>query len=124
MHLAASIALIPRYRVKDRSVRLVCIPCSVFVRDACGPMLEPFSMVVTDGAGRRGYSGVAPGEVTVSARGGPLTCEESEAVSVNEDRQTAITLRLEPGRILLVVLRDKQGILNTASDALPPIFGR
>jgi protocatechuate 3,4-dioxygenase beta subunit len=97
---------------------------SVFVRDAGGRMLEPFSMVVTDGAGRCDYSGVAPGEVTVSARGGPLTCEESESVSVNEGRQTAVTLRLEPGTILLVVLRDKQGKPTSAAVSVTDESGR
>lgn len=97
---------------------------SVFVRDAGGRMLEPFSMVVTDGAGRCAYGGVAPGEVTVSARGGLLTCEESEPVEVPEGGSTSVTLRLDGGTILWVVLRDAAGKPTTAAVSVKDEAGR
>lgn len=97
---------------------------SVFVRDAEGRMLEPFSMVVTDGAGRCEYGGVAPGTVTVSARSGLLTCEESARVDVPEGGRVAVTLRLEPGTILRVVLRDEQGRPASAAVSVVDEAGR
>ncbi len=82
---------------------------SVFVRDAAGHMLEPLSMVTSDDAGHCEYTGIAPGEVTVSARVGPLTCEESAPVTVGAGKRTAVTLHLEQGSVLWVRLKDSRG---------------
>ena len=82
---------------------------NVFVRDAEGRMLEPFSMVVTDELGRSHYGGISPGTVTVSARAGLLCSADSPPIEVHEGEVTPLTLHLEAGTILLIVLRDRSG---------------
>lgn len=88
---------------------------TVFVRDEGGRMLEPFSVILSDGSGVCEYTGVAPGEYTVSARVGALTCPESEPVTVRSDAVAETTLRLEEGTILWIKLKDGAGDPTTAS---------
>ena len=97
---------------------------TVFVRDEHGRMLEPFSMVVTDGAGHCAYEGVAPGEVTVSARIANLTCAESEVVRVPEGGRVAVTLHLEQGTILWIRVRDADGDPTAAELSVTDETGR
>lgn len=97
---------------------------SIFVRDANGRMLEPFSMVVSDGSGRVSYGGIAPGEVTVSARSLGLTCAECDPVEVRENGATSVSLQLEGGTILWVVLRDKAGKPAAAAVSVKDEEGR
>lgn len=97
---------------------------SIFVRDESGRMLEPFSMVVTNGAGRCDYGGVAPGRVTVTARSGVLTCTETAPIQVPEGGSRSVHLELEAGTILWVALRDKSGAPTTAAVSVTDEDGR
>jgi len=80
---------------------------SVFVRDAEGRVVEPFSMAQTDGAGRCMVRGLAPGEYTLVARSSLLASEESPAVRVRAGETSAVRLSLAEGTILRVVLFER-----------------
>lgn len=97
---------------------------TVFVRDEGGRMLEPFSMILSDGTGRCQYTGVAPGEFTVSARLGLLTCQESDPVRVPRGGTGHVTLRLEEGTVLLIRLKDAAGDPTAASVSVLDADGR
>jgi len=82
---------------------------TVFLRDAAGRTLEPFSFLTTDGSGRCVITGLAPGEVTVLARSATLASREAGPVSVVEGEERKVELALESGAILVVELKEKEG---------------
>ena len=82
---------------------------TVFLRDASGRTLEPFSFLTTDGSGRCLVAGLAPGEVTVLARSSTLASREAGPVTVVEGEERKVELTLESGAILIVELKEKEG---------------
>lgn len=82
---------------------------AVFVRDAGGRLLAPFSGCVTDAAGRFTYEGIAPGSVTVSARLDNEASYESGTIDVREGEAAEIEIQLEGGTMLIVTLAGDSG---------------
>ncbi len=82
---------------------------AIFVRNEAGSLLERFSMITTDGAGKFQYTGLAPGKYTVSARTADLASLESDLVEVRENQKTTTTITLDAGTILRIAVVDKTG---------------
>lgn len=80
----------------------------IYARDAAGKLLNRLTHVQTDPEGRFRYNGIAPGEVTFSARTAEAASGESAPVRVVSNGQTEITLRLEPGTMLEVSAVDEE----------------
>ncbi|MCP3914519.1 MAG: hypothetical protein GY711_03055 [bacterium] len=81
----------------------------VYVRDAAGRLLSPFPRATTDALGRFTYAGVAPGRVTVSARGADAASGDGEPVEVHADQTAEVELVLEPATTLEITVRDAEG---------------
>jgi protocatechuate 3,4-dioxygenase beta subunit len=75
---------------------------AVFVRDREGRLLSPLSNAVSDVAGRFDFGGVAPGEVTFSARSEDGASTESSPVQVASGGLTEVELVVEPAAYLVV----------------------
>lgn len=82
---------------------------TIFVRDRTGRTLEPFSSTLTDAEGRFERDGIAPGEVSVSARGDGLASPEVGPLRIREGAETEVELRLGEGTMLRVVVEDPEG---------------
>jgi Carboxypeptidase regulatory-like domain len=82
---------------------------AVFVRDAAGRLLSPFTSCLSDALGRFTYDGVAPGSVTVSARLAGEASSESGEVLVHEGEASHVDLQLDAGTILIVSLESESG---------------
>ena len=106
LHLSAPGTL--RVTVKDDAGSPVP-NATVFVRDANGQMLEPFSVLTTDALGTLEYKGVAPGEYTVTARSPLLATQESPPVKVPEDGVGNCTLLAEVGTVIWVRVLNGDG---------------
>ncbi len=76
----------------------------VFVRDASGAILEPFSLATTDATGKRTQSGLAPGDYTVTSRLAGAVSAESSQVTVRAGDESQVNLALEEGTILWIRL--------------------
>ncbi len=82
---------------------------AIFVRGAGGHLTERMARSVSDEEGRFVVEGVAPGEVTLTARTREASSAESRSVMVREDAATDVELILESGTILRVVVEDAEG---------------
>ncbi len=82
---------------------------TIFVRDASGRPLEPFSMLATDPSGQCTYDGLAPGDYSVLARTVEESSQEIGPIRVREGEATAVELDLEPGTILWILLQRRGG---------------
>ena len=82
---------------------------AIFVRGAGGHLTERMASSVSDDEGRFVVEGVAPGEVTLTARTREASSAESRSVMVREDAATNVELILESGTILRVVVEDAEG---------------
>ncbi len=82
---------------------------TVFVRDESGFVLERLSFNATDDTGAFRYGGLGEGRYTVSARADALASPESAAVRVRPGETSEVTLRLDPGTMLLVRCIDEDG---------------
>lgn len=87
----------------------------IFVRDANGTVVEPFSFVTTDSTGKGLVAGLAPGEYTVSARLDDAACGPSGIVRVAEGETRGVELRLEEGAVLWIKLLGGDGEPTKAS---------
>jgi hypothetical protein len=81
---------------------------SVFVRDASGRTLEPFSMQTTGADGGILIKALAPGAYTLLARTKDLCSPESAAVHVRPNEVTEASLNLGVGTIVKVRLQSKE----------------
>ena len=97
---------------------------AIFVRDSNGALLDRFSMIATDADGSFHYTGVAPGEYVVSARGGTLASSESAAVRVVAGESASVELVLQPGTRLVVEVEDGEGKPVEASISVLVEHGR
>ncbi|MCZ6597662.1 MAG: carboxypeptidase-like regulatory domain-containing protein [Planctomycetota bacterium] len=97
---------------------------AIFVRDEAGRLLERFTMLVTDSAGRFSYKGVAPGNYTVSARTGEMASFESNVVGIPEGGKASTTLTLDAGTVVQVSVIDKTGNQVKASISVRDQDGR
>ncbi|MEM7308449.1 MAG: carboxypeptidase-like regulatory domain-containing protein [Planctomycetota bacterium] len=82
---------------------------SIFVRDGAGRLLEHFTMVATDAAGRFAYEGVAPGTYTFSARNAAGASVDSEAIVIPEAGAGEGQVVLVTGSVLVVRVVDQSG---------------
>ncbi|MSR64110.1 MAG: carboxypeptidase regulatory-like domain-containing protein [Planctomycetes bacterium] len=76
---------------------------TVFVRDAAGRAISA-SSCSTDAAGRFTYAGIAPGRITVSARGAKLVSAESAEIEVRAGETSSVELTVNEGTFLAVSL--------------------
>ncbi len=97
---------------------------TLFVRDEGGRILEPFSMVASDGSGVAEYRGVAPGEYTLTARQGSLTSIETGSVRVQAGQATRAALVLEPGTVLWLSFTDSDRNPKAATVSVTDTDGR
>ena len=81
---------------------------TLFVRNQDGRMLEPFSLVASDGSGSVTYSGIAPGDYLVTARVGGLTAREAGPIRVRPGETTRTALVLEAGTVLWLKFTDAE----------------
>jgi hypothetical protein len=81
---------------------------AVFVRDASGRTLEPFSMQTTGTDGGILIKALAPGDYTLLARTKDLCSPESHAVRVRANEITELRLDLGVGTIVKVQLQGKE----------------
>jgi hypothetical protein len=79
---------------------------AVFVRGENGHVLECFSMIESDSAGRFHYTGVAPGHYTVSARTSDLASAESQPVELREGGVSETLIALDAGTKLKISVVD------------------
>jgi protocatechuate 3,4-dioxygenase beta subunit len=82
---------------------------AIFVRDASGRLLDRLSMIVSGADGAFTYSGVAPGEYVVSARGNGLASVESAPVRVEKGGKARVELVLMSATKLFVEVVDDEG---------------
>lgn len=82
---------------------------TVFVRNADGGMLERFSFVTTDAAGRFTYPGLSPGYYSASAQLGSQSSAESSVVQVGSGAAIQLDLSLQPATTLIVSVVDNSG---------------
>jgi protocatechuate 3,4-dioxygenase beta subunit len=82
---------------------------AIFLRDADGRFVERFAMVASDAGGRFSYSGIAPGEYSLSLRNSTLVSPTDAAITIREGEETSVELGLGPGTILHVLLSDEDG---------------
>jgi len=85
------------------------IGAAVFVRDASGRLLSPFSGCVTNASGKFSYEGISPGAVTVSARFGDQAAPESSGVEIRAGEAARVDLQLEGGTMLIVSVEGEGG---------------
>jgi protocatechuate 3,4-dioxygenase beta subunit len=97
---------------------------TIFVRDANGEVLHPFSGVVTGSDGRFAYAGIADGSYTVSARSKSLVSPESAAVPVRDGKAADVDLVVAPGTTLVISIEDKDGTALRASFSVKDERGR
>jgi hypothetical protein len=83
------------------------VGAAVFVRDAKGRLLERFSMVATDGAGKFTYHCVAAGDYTISAKNEGSVSPQSAPVKVVAGQTAQVDVTLEEGTTFLVSVVDK-----------------
>lgn len=82
---------------------------ALFVRDSSGRLLDRFSMITSGADGTFTYTGVAPGEYVVSARGKGMASAESAPVRVEKGARAAVELVLYPGTKLVLEVVDDEG---------------
>jgi len=92
-------------RVVDRAGAAVQ-DASIFVRDSNGHLLDRMSMIVSAADGSFQYTGVAPGEYQVSARGKGLASGDSAPVHVRSGEKASAELVLDAGTKLEVEVVD------------------
>lgn len=97
---------------------------TLFVRDGGGRILEPLSMVASDGSGVAEYRGVAPGDYTLTARQGSLTSIETGVVRVKAGQATRAALVLEPGTVLWLSFTDSDRNPKAATVSVTDTDGR
>ncbi|MEM7518217.1 MAG: carboxypeptidase-like regulatory domain-containing protein, partial [Planctomycetota bacterium] len=81
---------------------------SVFFRDSQGRVTEPFNFALTDSVGTFTGRGLGVGYYTVSARVGNVASLKSPVVRIAEGETAKVELRLEPGVILWIKLKDRE----------------
>lgn len=94
--------------VRDATGRPIA-GAAIFVRDGEGRLVDRFSMIVSGPDGSFRYSGVAPGEYTVSARMEGLASIEDAWVRVRAAEAAHVELSLGPGTMLIVQVVDRGG---------------
>lgn len=82
---------------------------SVFVRDARGVLVNPFSTTRSDSAGRFRFDSAAPGAYTLSARAASSVTGESREVRVVAGATIEVELHAAPGTLLEVELETASG---------------
>jgi hypothetical protein len=82
---------------------------AIFVRDAGGRVLDRLSMIQSAADGSFKYTGVAPGEYQVAARGKGMASAEGAAVRVEKGGSARVEVVLRPGTKLVVELVDDEG---------------
>jgi hypothetical protein len=82
---------------------------AIFVRDEDGNLLERFSMIVSDAAGKFSYPGLAPGRYEVTASLDDQVSPPGELVSVPEGGRGEIDVTLDVGITMTVTVVDKSG---------------
>jgi hypothetical protein len=96
----------------------------VYVRDGKGQLVDLSPSCYSDAAGRFRYQGVAPGGVSVFARGGDRAAPESAQVTVAAGASTEVELRLSRATLLRVTPVDAEGTPLAASLSLRDGSGR
>jgi hypothetical protein len=82
---------------------------TVFARSADGLVIDPVSAAATGATGRATLTGLAAGQYTLLARGRGWSSFESEPVRVAEGAEASAEIRLQPGTMLRVAIRDRAG---------------
>lgn len=109
--------------VRDSSGQPV-VGAALFVRNQDGLLLEPFSLTVSDAAGRFRMPGLAPGQYTVSAQKGVLVSSESAPISVSTETAGRVEVTLDGGTLLYVSVVDDQGAAIDARISIRDSSGR
>lgn len=81
---------------------------TIFVRNADGQLVDRFSMVTSDGAGRFRVEGLSPGNYRPSAETDDGLVGEGQLVTVSSEGEASATIAISEGTILRVVVVDKQ----------------
>ncbi len=97
---------------------------SIFVRNESGALLEQWSMVVTDGAGRFRRTGLNSGTWTVSARRGRTASAESRPIRLSAGGKAHVQLELELSTMLVILTEDENGNPVGASLSVTDAAGR
>jgi protocatechuate 3,4-dioxygenase beta subunit len=97
---------------------------AVFVRNQAGELVEPFSMTVSDGAGRFRMPGLSPGLYSASAQKGADVSPESTPVEVPGEGVGRVQVSLGAGTLLYVSVLDDQGAAVTARISVRDAAGR
>jgi len=82
---------------------------SVFVRDAKGVLINPFSNTRTDGLGRFRYESAAPGEYSVAARGASSATGASSSVRVTSGAVSEVELSAAAATMLEIEIENEAG---------------
>lgn len=82
---------------------------SVFVRDARGVLVNPFSTTRSDSAGRFRFDSAAPGSYSLSARAASSVTGDSREVRVVSGATTEVELRAVSGTLLALELETASG---------------
>jgi hypothetical protein len=82
---------------------------SVFVRDAKGVLINPFSNTRTDGLGRFRYESAAPGEYSVAARGASSATGASSSVRVTSGAVSEVELSAAAATMLDIEIENEAG---------------
>jgi len=92
-----------------RADGMPAVGATIFIRNADGGLMERFSFITTDTAGRFRYPGLSPGYYTASAKLGSESSQESSQAQVLSDAPGNVDILLEAGTLLLVSVIDNTG---------------
>jgi hypothetical protein len=97
---------------------------SIFVRDAAGVLLNPFSSTRTDAQGKFRFESAAPGAYSVSARAPGAVSGESQSVRVTAGGVAEVELRTGPGTTLVLEIESGSGAVVRANVRVLDSAGR